>query len=106
MDTERRDDPAVRTGRTGSGVHWLAAGALLGGASWLLIGAVVAAALGSWTVAGLLVAGAAGLAGFLVRLARRGHRAGGRPEPAAAADEFPERADRTARARSRGGRVA
>jgi len=67
------DDPSAvdaAGAERGFGVHWLLTGLLVGGASWAVIGAIVAAVFGAWTLAGLLVLGAAALAATLVLLAR------------------------------------
>ncbi len=74
------DDPRAASRRPEPvfGVHWLITGGLLGGGTWTVIGAVIAAAFGSWSLAGgLLVVGAV-LMVALVLLARgsaRGQRA-------------------------------
>jgi hypothetical protein len=77
-----------RVHRPGFGVHWILTGLLLGGAGWMVIGALVAAAFRSWAVAGWLMVGCAALVGTLLLLAassRRVRRArAAEPEPAAA----------------------
>ena len=60
--------------------HWLLTGALVSGAMWAVLIAVIAAALGNWAIAGYLTGAAAILFGLLVlafRRARSNRRSGG-----------------------------
>lgn len=59
--------------------HWLLTGALVSGAMWAVLIAVIAAALGNWAIAGYLV-GAAAVLLVLVVLAFRRARSNRRPE--------------------------
>ena len=77
--------PRRHPDETGYQVHWFVTAGLLGLASWLVIAAIVAAVIGSWSWALGLVLGAVALVGVLwaaMRAARvRTRRLTADPDP-------------------------